>query len=79
MTYYVGIVRSNLRMKRALDRLYILYNETEELYKHSKVTIPLCELRNAINTAFLVIKMARRRRESVGLHYNIDTPRKDQK
>ncbi|MBQ3691180.1 MAG: L-aspartate oxidase [Bacteroidales bacterium] len=76
MTYYVGIVRSNLRMKRALDRLYILYNETEELYKRSKITVPLCELRNAINTAWLVIKMARRRRESVGLHYNIDTPRK---
>lgn len=79
MTYYVGIVRSNLRMKRALDRLYILYNETEELYKRSKVTVPLCELRNAINTAWLVIKMARRRRESVGLHYNIDCPKKVQK
>lgn len=76
MTYYVGIVRSNERMKRALDRLYILYNETEELYKRSKITVELCELRNAINTAWLVIKMARRRRESVGLHYNIDTPRK---
>ena len=76
MTYYVGIVRSNERMKRALDRLYILYNETEELYKRSKITVPLCELRNAINTAWLVIKMARRRRESVGLHYNIDTPKK---
>ena len=76
MTYYVGIVRSNLRMKRALDRLYILYNETEELYKRSKITVPLCELRNAINTAWLVIKMARRRRESIGLHYNIDTPKK---
>jgi len=74
MTYYVGIVRSNLRMNRALDRLYILYNETEELYKKSKVTVPLCELRNAINTAFLVIKFARRRRESIGLHYNIDAP-----
>ncbi len=77
MTYYVGIVRSNLRMNRALDRLYILYNETEELYKRSKVTVPLCELRNAINTAFLVIKSARRRRESIGLHYNVDTPRRE--
>ena len=77
MTYYVGIVRSNERMKRALDRLYILYNETEELYKRSKITVELCELRNAINTAWLVIKMARRRRESVGLHYNIDTPKKN--
>ena len=79
MTYYVGIVRSNLRMNRALDRLYILYNETEELYKKSKVTVPLCELRNAINTAFLVIKFARRRRESIGLHYNIDAPHRTPK
>ncbi|MBO7438843.1 MAG: L-aspartate oxidase [Bacteroidales bacterium] len=79
MTYYVGIVRSNLRMNRALDRLYILYNETEELYKRSKVTVPFCELRNAINTAFLVIKFARRRRESIGLHYNIDAPHRTPK
>ncbi|MBQ2099194.1 MAG: hypothetical protein II480_13515, partial [Bacteroidales bacterium] len=55
------------------------YNETEELYKRSKVTVPLCELRKAINTAFLVIKMARRRRESIGLHYNIDTPHRTPK
>mgnify|MGYP002621861527 FL=1 len=77
MTYYVGIVRSNLRMKRALDRLYIIYNETEELYKKSKVTVELCELRNAINTAYLVIKAARRRRESIGLHYNVDAPKRN--
>lgn len=74
MTYYVGIVRSNLRMKRAFDRIQILYNETEELYKKSVATVQICELRNAINTAYLVIKAARRRRESIGLHYNIDTP-----
>ncbi|MCQ2973761.1 MAG: L-aspartate oxidase [Bacteroidales bacterium] len=76
MTYYVGIVRSNERMKRAFDRLQILYNETEELYKKSIITVPICELRNALVTAYLVIKAARRRRESIGLHYNIDTPRK---
>ena len=76
MTYYVGIVRSNERMKRAFDRLQILYNETEDLYRRSKITVPLCELRNALVTAYLVIKMARRRRESIGLHYNIDTPKK---
>ncbi|MBR2888074.1 MAG: L-aspartate oxidase, partial [Bacteroidales bacterium] len=71
-----GIVRSNERMKRAFDRLQILYNETEDLYRRSKITVPLCELRNALVTAYLVIKMARRRRESIGLHYNIDTPKK---
>ncbi len=72
MTNYVGIVRSNLRMERALDRLQILYNETEKLYRRSIPSQKICELRNAINVGFLVIKMAKRRRESRGLHYNID-------
>lgn len=74
MSSYVGIVRSNLRLKRALDRLEILYRETEELFDHSTVSVKICELRNAINVAYLIIKMAKRRRQSVGLHYNIDFP-----
>ncbi|MFW6226790.1 MAG: L-aspartate oxidase, partial [Bacteroidota bacterium] len=44
-SYYVGIVRSNLRLKRAMDRLEIIYKETEELYKKSKLSEELCELR----------------------------------
>ncbi len=76
MSNYVGIVRSNLRLKRALDRLEIIYNETEELYKKSTVSQKICELRNAINVAYLVIKMAARRKESKGLHYTIDYPEK---
>jgi len=72
MTNYVGIVRSNLRLERALTRLDILFKETEELYRRSIPSQKLIELRNAINTGFLVIKMAMRRRESRGLHYNID-------
>ena len=48
-SYYVGIVRSNLRLKRAMDRLEIIFNETEELYAKSKLSQKLCELRNMIN------------------------------
>ncbi len=78
MSNYVGIVRSNLRLKRALDRLDIIYSETEELYKKSTVSIEICELRNAINVAYLIIKMASKRKESRGLHYTIDYPWKHQ-
>ena len=76
MTNYVGIVRSNLRLKRALDRLEILYEETENLYLRSIPIPKLLELRNSINVAYLIIKMAQRRKESRGLHYNIDYPYK---
>jgi L-aspartate oxidase len=74
MSYYVGIVRSNLRLKRAMDRIEIIYKETEDLYKRSIVSLPLCELRNIINIAYLVIKTAQLRQESVGLHYTLDYP-----
>jgi L-aspartate oxidase len=74
MSYYVGIVRSNLRLKRALDRLEIIYHETENLYQHSTVSQRLCELRNTIQVGYLIIKMARQRKESRGLHYNSDYP-----
>lgn len=76
MSNYVGIVRSNLRLKRALDRLEIIYRETEELYDKSILTQKICELRNLINVAYLIIKMAMQRNESIGLHYSIDYPKK---
>lgn len=76
MSNYVGIVRSNLRLKRAFDRLELLYKETKDLYERSIVTREICELRNIINTAYLVIKMAMERKESRGLHYTIDYPDK---
>ncbi len=76
MSNYVGIVRSNLRLKRAYDRLEIIYRETEELYRKSTVSVELCELRNAINISYLIIKMAQKRKESRGLHYTIDYPAK---
>jgi L-aspartate oxidase len=72
MTNYVGIVRSDDRLERALARLKIIHNETEEFYKKSKLSEKICELRNMINVGYLIIKMAKARRESIGLHYNID-------
>lgn len=79
MSNYVGIVRSNIRLKRALDRLEIIYRETEELYQKSQVSKRLCELRNKINVGYLVIKMAQKRKESRGLHYTLDYPNKNEK
>ena len=76
MSNYVGIVRSKIRLKRALDRLEIIYRETENLYNRSTVSVKLCELRNAINVSYLIIRQAQERRESRGLHYNIDYPNK---
>lgn len=75
MTSYVGIVRSNLRLKRAFDRLDILYLETEALYNKSILTQRICELRNLINVAYLIIRMAMNREESRGLHYSLDFPK----
>ncbi len=76
MSYYVGIVRSDLRLTRALQRLEIIYRETEELYKKSTLSKKLCELRNMINVGYLIIKMAQDRKESRGLHYTTDYPEK---
>lgn len=75
MSNYVGIVRSNLRLKRAFDRLLILHNETEDLYERTTVSPTLCELRNIIKVSYIIIKQAMMRKESVGLHYNIDYPK----
>lgn len=76
MSNYVGIVRSNLRLKRASDRLDIIYKETEDLFDRSVVTKEICELRNIITAGYLVIKMAMERKESRGLHYTLDYPTK---
>ncbi|MBQ1214437.1 MAG: FAD-binding protein, partial [Tidjanibacter sp.] len=74
MSYYVGIVRSNLRLERALRRMEIIYRETEELYQKSRINVELCELRNLIEVGYLIIKDAQALKESVGLHYTIDYP-----
>ena len=74
MGVYVGIVRSNLRLDRAWNRLDILYEETERLFKSSKASREICELRNIINVGYLIMRQAKERHESRGLHYTIDYP-----
>lgn len=76
MSSYVGIVRSDLRLQRAHDRLEILWKENEALYKKISLSQQVCELRNIINCAYIIIKHARARKESRGLHYTIDYPGK---
>ena len=76
MANYVGIVRSNLRLQRAWTRLDVLYEETEKLFKRVKATRDICELRNMINTAYLITRWAIERKECRGLHYTTDYPHK---
>lgn len=74
MNNYVGIVRSNMRLERAFKRMELIFQETEELYKTSTLSRHLCELRNMIAVAYLIIKQAKQMKQSVGLHYTIDYP-----
>lgn len=75
MSNYVGIVRSDLRLKRAWDRLDLLYEETEKLFKSVTATRDICELRNMINVGYLITRQAIERKESRGLHYTVDYPK----
>ncbi len=72
MRNYVGIVRNNRRLKQAIKRLDIIYNEVEDLYRESKVTTSLCELRNMVNVAHLIIHQSIERKENRGGYYNSD-------
>lgn len=74
MSDYVGIVRNNERLRRANRRLDLLHEETESLYQRTEVSPQLCELRNMITVAYLIVKSAELRHESRGLHYNTDYP-----
>lgn len=74
MSTYVGIVRSDLRLHRAWERLDLLYEETEHLFKRVKPTRDICELRNMINVGYLITRHAIERKESRGLHYTVDYP-----
>ncbi len=78
MSNYVGIVRSDQRLKRAMDRLRIIYGETEAFYEKTVLSRKLCELRNMINVAYLIIKQAMERKENRGLHFNSDHTSKDE-
>lgn len=71
---YVGIVRSDLRLERAFRRTRLLYDEVESFYQRTKVSVPLCQLRNTIVLAYLIIKSAMERKESRGLHFTTDYP-----
>ncbi len=74
MWNYVGIVRSNLRLKRALRRIKFLERETEDFYRRTKISLELLELRNIITVSKLIVISALRRHESRGLHYTTDYP-----
>jgi L-aspartate oxidase len=78
MSDYVGIVRNNVRLRRAMRRLDLLWEETEQLYESSTLSPQLLELRNMITVAYLVVKGATFRKESRGLHYNTDYPQKSE-
>jgi len=79
MSDYVGIVRNNERLHRAMKRLDLLYAETEALYQKTIVSPQLCELRNMITVAYLIVKCAEFRQESRGLHFNTDYPGKSER
>lgn len=77
MANYVGIVRSNLRLERAFRRTKLLYEEVESFYSRNKVSVPVCQLRNMICIAYLIIRSAMKRKESRGLHFTTDYPQTD--
>jgi len=79
MSDYVGIVRSDFRLERAHNRLKFLFEETEEFYKKTTLSVKLCELRNLIQVAYTIVKAAKLRQESRGLHFTTDYPAKNDK
>ena len=77
MRDYVGIVRSNSRLTKAVRHLDLIYNEVEELYKSVKINTSLCELRNMVNVAHLIIRQSLERKHNKGGYYNVDNVHTD--
>lgn len=79
MSDYVGIVRNTIRLERAYRRVKMMKDEIKDFYRKTKVSVELLELRNLVTVAYLIIESAMERKESRGLHYMLDYPKRDDK
>lgn len=73
----VGIVRSDFRLRKAMNHIALIRDEVKEYYRRTRLSLGLIELRNLAVIAWLIVLSARHRKESRGLHYNTDYPYRD--